>query len=377
MLSTKLKPNDDPHDVLVAPDLTRAVPTDEELSRLAHSLRIGSAHRMRAGVDYPAPSTPSAPAIAPPVVAVPPVPVPPVAVPPVHVAPPVATVPPVYPVPPVTKAAPAAAAVPPVDTTFRASVGDFRVSGARRAARVFAVGLLLAVCAGAADLAWQTYGDEARQIIAPWTPQRILALLPFKHSSAAQPAAAAAPEMVAATATPPPPEAPVQAAVQQEPATQPAPSPQPAPSAAAPSAAQPSGESASALATMARDLANAGQEIEQLKASIGELKGSIAQLTAGQQQMSRDIAKATEPNRTAEQVVRPKPVPPPAPRRPAVVHRQPPPLRPLATSAPVPTQAAAPYVPRQVEPPLPPQDSADPQADPDLGTVPRPPMPLR
>jgi hypothetical protein len=131
---------------------------------------------------------------------------------------------------------------------------------------------------------------------------------------------------------------------------------------------------------MTHDLANAGQEIEQLKASIEQLKGSIEQLTAGQRQISRDIAKASETKaseaKASEQNLRPKILPPA--RRPAVAReRRPPPLsRPQATLAPMPTQAAAPYyVPRRPEPP--PQDTGEPQADPELASVPRPPMPLR
>jgi hypothetical protein len=49
---------------------------------------------------------------------------------------------------------------------------------------------------------------------------------------------------------------------------------------------------------------------------------------------------------------------------------------PQALLPPVPPQAAAPYVPRQAEPQ--PQFAAEPpQADPELSSVPRPPMPLR
>ena len=56
MLSTpKLKQNDDPHDVLVvAPDVALVVPTDEELSKLAHALRHPSAPQIRTGSEPPA-----------------------------------------------------------------------------------------------------------------------------------------------------------------------------------------------------------------------------------------------------------------------------------------------------------------------------------
>ena len=89
MLSTpKLKQNDDPHDVLVvAPDVALVVPTDEELSKLAHTLRHPSAPQIRTGSQPPAGAT-----------------------------------------------------VPPVDATFRPAVSDVRVPGPRRAARVFTAG---------------------------------------------------------------------------------------------------------------------------------------------------------------------------------------------------------------------------------------------
>lgn len=303
MLSTStLKQNDDPHDVLVvAPDVALVVPTDEELSKLAHTLRHPSAPQIRTGSELPAGAT-----------------------------------------------------VPPVDATFRPAASDIRVPGPRRAARVFTTTLLLAGCAAAAAFAWQSYGDAAERLIAQWPPQRILAsLLPLeKPAASAQPTPPAA-ETVAANEAPPQPAAPAQAAPQN----------------VSPSVADPSAESAQSLRAMAHDLASAGQEIEQLKASIEQLKGSIDQLTAGQQQMSRDIAKASEQN------LGPKMQAPP--RRPAAARvRRPPPLsRPQATLAPLPTQAAAPYVPRQPEPP--PLDLGEPQADPELASVPRPPMPVR
>ena len=328
MLSiSTLKQNDDPHDVLVvAPDVALVVPTDAELSKLAHTLRHPSAPQIRTGSERPAGATiPPAGASAPPV----------------------------------------GATVPPVDATFRPAVGDIRVPGPRRAARVFTTALLLAGCAASAAFAWQSYGDAAERLIAQWPPQRILAsLLPLERPAAsAQPTAPAA-ETVVANAAARQPAAPAEAA------PQPVVPAEAAPQAVAPGTAGPSVELAQSLRAMAHGLASAGQEIEQLKASIEQLKGSIDQLTAGQQQMSRDIAKASEQNLG--------PKIPPLPRRPVAARvRRPPPLsRPQATLPPMPpTQAAAPYVPRQPGPP--PQDLGEPQADPELASVPRPPMPLR
>jgi hypothetical protein len=308
----KPKPTDDPHDmVVVAPDVARVAPADQELSNLLHdAARHLSDAQTRAGSGVPA-----------------------------------------------------GAAVPPVDTTFRASaVDDVLVPGrlrsiGRGAMRVFAA-VLVATCIGVAGIAWQHYGDAAQQMIANWMPQLALTSSP-------------PPETPALSAQPAPP------AVQADTATaalaQPAP-PAPTATAVAPGAAV-SAESSQLLQSMARDLATVRQETDQLKASIEQLKAS-------QQQMSRDIAKASEikaveakasETKASEQNLRPRlaaPVPRPAAapaRRP-----MPPPPPPLAAAAPTP-QAAAPSMPRQIEPP--PQATAQPQAEP-LSSVPRPPMPL-
>jgi len=246
-------------------------------------------------------------------------------------------------------------AVPSVDTTFRpAATGDVRIPGRRRTisgvARAFAVALLLAVGSGAAAMAWQSYGGAAEQLIARWMPQL------------AQPA----PTAVAATAAKP-------ASPQQGPPVQ-ATADAVAPAAVA---ATPPVEAAPALGALTTDIASMRQEIDQLKASIEELK-------AGQQQISHDVAKASEVRaselKTSEPNLRPKLPPHPSstvarlrkplpPRQTAAYPALPPP------AAPYPPQSAAPYAPRQVEP-LPPP-AAEPPADPELASVPRPPMPLR
>jgi hypothetical protein len=119
-------------------------PTDEELSKLAQTLRHPSDPQTRAGSDVNAGAT-----------------------------------------------------VPPVDTTFRpAAVGDVpgrRRSIGGRAARAFTAALLLAGCTGVAAIAWEFYGDTAEQMIAQWAPQRVLhSLLALeKPALPAQPTAAA------------------------------------------------------------------------------------------------------------------------------------------------------------------------------------------
>ena len=152
-------------------------------------------------------------------------------------------------------------------------------------------------------------------------------------------------------------------------------------------AAAASAETAPSLGSMANELASARQEIEQLKATIEQLK-------AGQQQMSRDMAKASDARVSEAKVspevrasearmseVRPselRPKTPAHPPRTAAVRarkpRPPPPLQQAAT-APVLPQAAPLYVPRQVAPP--PQTTGETLTDPELASVPRPPMPVR
>ena len=170
--------------------------------------------------------------------------------------------------------------IPPVDMMFRpAAVNNVQVPGDRppigkRAVRAFS-GFLLTACIGGAGVAWQSYGDAAKQIIASSAPQHVLtSWLPL--------------EKLGLSAQPAPP------AVQAD-ATMGAPS-QPAPVAqtgqsegVAPTAAL-SPESAQLLQSMVRDLASVGQEIEQIKASIEQIKAS-------QQQMPRDVAKPSEQNR--------------------------------------------------------------------------------
>jgi hypothetical protein len=319
-MQTTLNPrrSDDPHDVLVvAPDVALMVPTDEELSKLARSLR------------HPAdPLAPAAAGLSP------------------------------------------GPTVPPVDTTFRpAAVGDVKLpTTGGKAARALTAALLVVACTGGVSIAWQSYGGEAQAMIARWTPQRVLAWLPLEKPAPAAPAV----ETTAANADP----------------TQGGAAAESAPAGVAPATAAPSAETVAAPGSMATELASARQQIEQLKASIEELKAS-------QQQMSREVAKASEAKvsdakvsdarvpeirtsevRAPEQNLRPK-IPAHPPRTVAArTHKPMPPLPPQqAAMYPASPPAPAPYVPRQVEPP--PQTTGQQLTDPELATVPRPPMPLR
>jgi hypothetical protein len=278
---------------------------------------------------------------------------------------------------------PAAAAIPPVDTTFRpaafrpAAAGDVLRPGRTqtigwRAMRGLTA-VLLAACTAGAGIAWELHGDAAKQLIAPWVPKFALASSlradqPVLSAQAVAPAA----EAPAATAANAAPAAPAQSAAE----------------AASPAAAP--AETAQ-LQSMARDVASLGQEVVQLKASIEQLKAS-------QQQISRDVAKASE-NKVSEtkasETNASQPVALPrisaSPPRPAAARvRRPMPSYPpprVAAAPPMPQTAArypatAPYygrqpdyMPRQIEPQ--PQIAADPQADPEVATAPRPPMPVR
>jgi hypothetical protein len=213
--------------------------------------------------------------------------------------------------------------------------GD-RPSFGRPAVRGF-VGLLLAACIGVAAFAWQSYGDVAKPIIAKWAPQLVqTSSLPLeKPGLPAQPSPPAV-EAAGATAAPP----------------QPAPLAQTAAEGVAPTAAAPSPESAQLLQSMARDLATARQEIEQLKTNQEQMTRDNAraaeQFKASQEQMARDIAKASE--------LRPKTSAPPP--------------RPTAT----PTRKPAPILPSP-QARAQPEDTPQPQAEPELPSAPR--LPVR
>jgi hypothetical protein len=221
---------------------------------------------------------------------------------------------------------------PAVDTTFRAAAVDHLLPAppspfgnlALRGLTAFAFAAFTCV----AGIAWEFYGGPAKQVIANWTPLALTSSQASEESAQPPAVEAAAPEAAPAQ---PAPAAPTAAEV--------------AASASASATAALSSDQ-SKLQSMARDLASATQQIEQLKASIAELKG-------GQQQISRDLAKAAERPRTAT-----------PPHAAAPAHTLPP--RQAAARAYQP--AAAPYMPP------PPQAAAPPPADP---SAPRPPMPVR
>ncbi|WP_407154218.1 hypothetical protein [Bradyrhizobium sp. STM 3557] len=259
---------------------------------------------------------------------------------------------------------------PTVDTTFRPSdVDALNPGGGRSSIATWAVrtglAVALAVCSAVGAAAWQTYGDQAQEMIGRWMPRISLSNPAVeKVASPAQPDATAP-----------------QAAATEDPAQTPATTAQATDSAASaaptvPAAAAPSQDSTQLLQSMAHDLAAMGQQ-------IADLKASIAQLKAGQEQMARDMARGSEKaaERTAEakpfdpkaieQTLRPRPAPRPAASTVATaapLHRprpvySPPPAQPIAAApAPMPLPSAPP-------PPV--------SSDPGVETVVRPPMPVR
>ena len=285
----------------------------------------------------------------------------------------------------------AGAAVPPVNATFRATAVDeitFRAAAvedaliksrrrprssmARRAMRALTA-LLLAGCIGGAAMAWHYHAEAAQRIIAEWAPMfaQSSSQAPEKTGLTAQPALAAA-DVDASNTSPaqPAPQAPAAAQAAAAPAAAEV-AVTAAPAAAAPPAAPP--DQSQSLETMARDLASARREIEQLKASIEQLKASQQQLVAMVSE------KSAAQNAQAKKPAPPRPVAAIAPARtPAPAPVQPRPVRqqamPSAAAAPL-SATSAPYVPRQLEAQSP--TTAETLSDPELASVPRPPMPLR
>jgi hypothetical protein len=178
--------------------------------------------------------------------------------------------------------------IPPVDLRFRpAAVNNVEVpsdrpSVGRRAVRAF-IRFLWVACLGGAGVAWQFYGDAAKQIIAKSAPPFALILSPPLENPKL-------PEQP----TPPA----VQASATKAAPPQPARLAQTATEGVAPTAAALSPELAQLLQKMERDLATVGQGIEQLKTNQEQMARDNAkaaeQLKASQEQMARVIAKISE-----------------------------------------------------------------------------------
>lgn len=248
-------------------------------------------------------------------------------------------------------------------TPLNDNAGDIRsptprVRSSHRVARV-----LSAVCiAAAAIVAWHSYGEEAKQKLSHVAPQVLARAAALTQSIGADKTQDAATQ--AATPQPAAQSVSAQDAAVATPAT---------PAQSSPATATPAVESPSARTAIPSEPAPA---IEAMARDIASLRQSVEQLQAGQQQLTRDLAKAAEhetPSKLTRQISKPT--------RP--LRRQH-----VSTSAPA-THSRTPYLAPQnysrgqsqstvqpeanIPPPAPAQ--LPPQSG-DAG-IPRPPMPLR
>lgn len=240
--------------------------------------------------------------------------------------------------------------------------GDIRILRPR--ARSGRSVVLLTVCAGiAAMVGWHSYGEEAKQRLSYLVPQ-LLADAPTQSANAAEPQDATSQIAAPQPATDP---APAQEGSNATPATPIQPTSAPA---------TPAAETSPTQVALPAELA---QSIETMSREIASLKQTVEHLQAGQQQLSRDVAKVSEHgtrHKLTEQTS--KPTPPQRPRR------APPPAATTRTQAPYsPPQAysqgqAYPQGAAQREAYIPPP-AAPKQLPPRPGdsSVPRPPMPLQ
>ena len=167
------------------------------------------------------------------------------------------------------------------DAARKKSVDRLRRSSRGKPALRGFIGLLLTACICIAAFVSQSYGETARLMIARWAPQ-------LGPASSLTPGA----PKLAAQESPPA----VQVAAADEAVSQLPPPAQTAPQDAAAAPIPP--EVTQLLQTMARDLANVRQEVEQLKTSQQELArenaGIAEQLKASQEQLTRAIASVSE-----------------------------------------------------------------------------------
>jgi hypothetical protein len=173
-----------------------------------------------------------------------------------------------------------------------------RASHGRPVLRGLVAALLAACVFAAAFVSQSSYGEAARQIVAEWAPQLVstTSLWREKPEAAAQPSRSTA---QIAAAEP----APAQAIA----------SAQGAPQNTASAAAAISSELTQLLQTMARDLANMEQGIEQLKANqeriASDTARAVGELKTSQEQLTRLVAKASEQDQRARtQAASPQPV---------------------------------------------------------------------
>jgi len=239
-----------------------------------------------------------------------------------------------------------------------------RPSLSKRAARALARFLIAVFIGVAATLAWQSYGEAAKQMLARRAPQLGWLLSLATTNSPPHP------EIVA--------EQPSLPAVQaSEPdAPQAAPVAQAAPDMIAPTAPAAPSPDLQQLEAMARDLAAVRQSVDQLAAGQEQMARDIARLQAAEKNI-RHSTSAPPPSKPAAAPAR-KPMPPSAQNPPQISAAPPPtalrPMPPLAQPAPQISAAPPPLAP--MPPPVQPapQISAAPPALPPPPS--RPPMPV-
>jgi hypothetical protein len=168
----------------------------------------------------------------------------------------------------------------------RLLVAGRRPTGGGPALRGF-IGLLLVACiAGAAFVFQSPSGGATRQMIARWVSPVLASSVPLQRPGSDAPPSPV--QLAAAETTAPP-------------ASSPAPV---SPQDAAPAAAPVSPELAQQLQTITSQIANLDQKLEQLRASQEQMviqmtsnnARAIGEFKAGQEQIMRLMAKASEPN---------------------------------------------------------------------------------
>jgi hypothetical protein len=239
------------------------------------------------------------------------------------------------------------------------------IGRATRAASRFLIALGIGV---AGSVAWQTYGEAAREIIANRIPS--LAWIAPRSVTIQTPASAAATGQAVSSPA-------IEATASQPAAAQPAPAVPAAtdmPHAPAAQATPPVEAGANMAArTVAAAPSPDQQQLDAMARDIGALRQSVEQLVARQEQMARDMAKlpATEASRHKTSAPPPRPV--------AVRKPLPPQVAPQVTSAvssAVPAASPLPPPPQiSSQPPMPPV--APPPAAPPVEPQPlRPPAPV-
>lgn len=259
-------------------------------------------------------------------------------------------------------ASPEPASEPPLHAApLNDNAGEIRNPAPRAKFGRGVVGLI--VCGGiAAAAAWHSYGVEAKQKLSDLVPQLLAGTAaPTQSADAAEPRDAASQITASEPAAEP-------ALAQDTAAAAPA---TPAEPATAPSTA---GETPPTQAALTPEVA---QSIETMAREIASLKQTVEQLQAGQQQLSRDVAKAAEHEtrrKSAAQASKPAAAPrPQQASTPAAATRsvQPYPAQayPQGQTYPQGSAQREAYIPPPAPTQLPPQ--------PGDTSVPRPPMPLR